>query len=66
MYATTILLFLTMPLILGSVISFIIFLIYPVIINKRIENEEIILDKELKGYAEYKEKVKYKVISFVW
>ena len=66
MYTTTILLFLTMPLILGSIISFIIFLIYPIIIGKRIKNEEKVLEKDLKGYTEYKKKVKYKVIPFVW
>ena len=66
MYATTILLFLTIPLVLGSIISFIIFLIYPIIIGKRIKNEEKILEKNLKGYTEYKKKVKYKVIPFVW
>ena len=66
MYAVTILLFLTMPLILGSIISFIIFLIYPIIIAKRIKNEEKVLEKDLKGYTEYKKKVKYKVIPFVW
>ena len=66
MYAVTILLFLTMPLILGSIISFIIFLIYPIIIGKRIKNEEKVLEKDLKGYNEYKKKVKYKVIPFVW
>ena len=66
MYAVTILLFLTMPLILGSIISFIIFLIYPIIIGKRIKNEERVLEKDLKGYAEYKKKVKYKLIPFVW
>ena len=66
MYAVTILLFLTMPLVLGSIISFIIFLIYPIIINKRIKNEEKVLEKDLKGYIEYKKKVKYKVIPFVW
>ena len=66
MYGVTILLFLTMPLVLGSIISFIIFLIYPFIISKRIKNEEKVLEKNLKGYLEYKEKVKYKVIPFVW
>ena len=66
MYAVTILLFLTMPLILGSIISFIIFLIYPIIIAKRIKNEEKVLEKDLKGYTEYKKKVKYKLIPFVW
>ena len=66
MYAVTILLFLTMPLVLGSIISFIIFLIYPIIINKRIKNEEKVVEKDLKGYIEYKKKVKYKVIPFVW
>lgn len=66
MYAVTILLFLTMPLILGSIISFVIFLIYPVIISKRIKNEEAILEKDLKGYSEYKKKVRYKIIPFIW
>ena len=66
MYAATILLFLTMPLVLGSIFSFLIFLIYPIIIAKRIKNEEAVLEKDLKGYAEYKKKVKYKLIPFVW
>lgn len=66
MYSATILLFLTMPLVLGSIISFLIFLIYPIIIAKRIKNEEAVLEKDLKGYAEYKKKVKYKIIPFVW
>ena len=66
MYAATILLFLTMPLILGSIISFIIFLVYPIIINKRIKNEEQVLEKDLEGYSEYKKKVKYKEIPFIW
>ena len=66
MYAATILLFLTIPLVLGSIISFVIFFIYPIIIGKRIKNEEKVLEKDLKGYTEYKKKVKYKVIPFVW
>ena len=66
MYAVTILLFLTIPLILGSIVSFISFLVYPLIISKRIKNEEKILEKDLKGYAEYKKKVKYKIIPFIW
>jgi len=66
MYAVTILLFLTMPLVLGSIFSFIIFLVYPFIIGKRIKNEEKVLEKNLKGYTEYKKKVKYKIIPFVW
>ena len=66
MYAVTIFLFLSMPLILGSIISFIIFLVYPFIIAKRIENEEKVLEKELYGYKEYKKKVKYKMIPFIW
>ena len=65
MYATTVILFLTIPLILGSIISFIIFLIYPIIISKRINNEEEVLEKELLGYKEYKQKVKYKLIPFI-
>ena len=66
MYSITIFLFLSIPLILGSIISFIIFLIYPLIISKRIKNEEKVLEKELKGYKEYKNKVKYKLIPFIW
>lgn len=66
MYSVTIILFLSMPLVLGSVISFAIFLVYPIIIAKRIGNEEAVLEKGLEGYAEYKKKVKYKVIPFVW
>ena len=66
MYAATILLFLSMPLVLGSIISFVIFLVYPFIISKRIKNEEEILEKELEGYSEYKNKVKYKIIPFIW
>ena len=66
MYAVTILLFLTMPLILGSIFSFIIFLVYPVIIAERIKNEEEILEKNLKGYTEYIKKVKYRIVPFIW
>ena len=66
MYAVTVLLFLSMPLVLGSLISFVIFLVYPFIIAKRIKNEEEVLEKELKGYSEYKKKVKYKMIPFIW
>ena len=66
MYAITIILFLSMPLILNSLISFIIFLMYPFIIIKRIKNEEEVLEKELKGYKEYKQKVKYRLIPFIW
>lgn len=66
MYSITLILFLTMPLILGSIISFVIFLIYPFIITKRINNEEKVLEKELKGYIDYKKKVKYRLIPFIW
>lgn len=66
MYAATILLFLAMTLVLGSVISFFVFLIYPIIIAKRIRNEEQVLERDLKGYSEYKKKVKYKIIPFIW
>ena len=66
MYAITILLFLSIPLILGSLITLIIFFTYPFIIVKRINNEEKVLDANLKGYKEYKKKVKYKLIPFIW
>ena len=66
MYLTTIFLFLSIPLILDSIFTLIIFLIYPIIIIKRIKNEEKVLEKELKGYKEYKKKVKYKLIPHIW
>ena len=66
MYGVTIILFLSMPLVLGSLISFVIFLVYPFIISKRIRNEEKVLEEGLAGYSEYKKKVKYKVIPFLW
>ncbi|MBR4072783.1 MAG: isoprenylcysteine carboxylmethyltransferase family protein [Clostridia bacterium] len=66
MYSATLLLFLSMPLILGSVYSFIIFLAYPFIITKRIKHEEEFLEKELKGYSDYQQKVKYRLIPFIW
>ena len=66
MYSATLLLFLSIPLVLGSVYSFVIFLAYPFIIANRIKNEEEFLEKELYGYKEYKQKVKYRLIPFVW
>ena len=55
-----------MPLILGSLFSFLIFLIYPVIVVMRIKNEEQVLEKGLEGYSEYKKRVKYRMIPFIW
>ncbi len=66
MYSVTLLLFLSMPLVLGSMYSFLIFLAYPFIIAKRIKDEEKFLEKELDGYREYKQKVKYRLIPFIW
>ncbi len=66
MYSVTLLLFLSMPLVLGSIYSFFVFLAYPFIIAKRIKNEEEFLEKELDGYHEYKQKVKYRLIPFIW
>ncbi len=66
MYSVTLLLFLSMPLVLGSIYSFLIFLMYPFIIAKRIKSEEEFLEKELDGYREYKQKVKYRLIPFIW
>lgn len=66
MYSVTLLLFLSMPLVLGSVYSFLIFLAYPFIIAKRIKDEEKFLEKELDGYVQYKQKVKYRLIPFIW
>jgi len=66
MYSATVLLFLSMPLILGSLPAFIIMLAYIPIIVKRIKNEEDVLEAELKGYSEYRKKVRYKLIPFIW
>lgn len=66
MYAVTILLFLMIPLVLGSWYALIAFAFYPAIIIVRLKDEEALLTKELPGYAEYKQKVKYRIIPFVW
>ncbi len=66
MYFATVFLFLSMPLVLNSLPSFIIMLAYIPIIVKRIRNEEEVLEKELKGYREYKKKVRFRLIPFVW
>lgn len=66
MYTSTILLFLSIPLVLGSGIAFLLFLAYPVLIAKRIRNEEEVLEEGLAGYREYKQKVKYRLIPFIW
>ena len=66
MYSATVMMFLSIPIILGSLISFVIFLIYPIIIAKRIKNEEKVLEQGLKGYTEYKHKVKHRLIPFIW
>lgn len=66
MYSATILLFLTMPLVLGSLIAFLVFLPYPIMIIKRLKNEEQVLSKELTGYTEYQKKVRYRLIPYIW
>ncbi len=66
MYAVTILLFLMMPLVLGSWYALIAFAVYPVVIVVRLKDEENLLTRELPGYDEYKKKVKYRLIPFVW
>lgn len=66
MYSVTVLLFLSMPLVLGSLLSFVIFLVYPFILAKRIKNEEQVLERELEGYSDYKNRVKYKMLPFIW
>lgn len=66
MYAATLLLFLSMPLVLGSPLSFAVFLAYPFIIAKRIRNEEQVLERGLAGYTAYKQRIKYRVIPFLW
>ncbi len=66
MYAVTVLMFLSIPLMLGSWISFVIFLGYPLVLVFRIRNEEKVLEEGLEGYTEYKKKVKYRMIPFIW
>ena len=66
MYMSTLLLFLAMPLVLGSLISFVIMLSYIPIIVRRIKNEEEVLEEGLDGYAEYKKRVRYKIIPRIW
>ena len=66
MYSATLLLFLSMPLILGSVHAFVIFLVYPFLIARRIRFEELLLAEELEGYRAYQEKVRYRLIPFIW
>ena len=66
MYMATIIMFLSMPLVLGSPISFIIMLGYIPVIAKRVRNEEIVLSEGLDGYKEYMKRVMYKVIPFIW
>ena len=66
MYMATLILFLSIPLVLGSVISLVFFLAYPAIILMRLKNEEKILEQGLEGYAEYKKRVKYRLLPFIW
>ncbi len=66
MYSATVLMFLAMPMALGSAISFILLLPYPVLIAARIKNEEAVLEDGLEGYSDYKRRVKYRVIPFVY
>lgn len=66
MYSATVFLFLSMPLVLGSMMSFVVMLVYIPIINARIQNEEKVLSEGLPGYQEYKQKVRSKVIPFIW
>ena len=66
MYSATLLLFLSMPIVLGSLWALLIFMAYPFIIAARLKDEEKFLEEELDGYREYKEKVKYRLIPFIW
>ena len=66
MYMATTVLFLAMPLVLAPPVSFLIMLLYIPLIAKRIKNEESVLEDGLQGYKEYKERVKYRIIPFIW
>ena len=66
MYSATLILFLSMPLVLNSVWSFVLMLLYVPIIVKRIHNEEVVLEQDLAGYKEYKQRVRYRLIPYIW
>ena len=66
MYSVTLMLFLSMPIVLGSLFALIVFLAYPFLIAQRLKYEEKFLEEELAGYREYKQKVKYRLIPFIW
>ena len=66
MYMSTVFMFLSIPIVLGSWFSFVLFVSYPILIIIRLLNEEKFLEKELEGYGEYKKKVKYRLIPFIW
>ena len=66
MYAATVIMFLAMPVVLGSWVSFCVMLIYPFVIVIRILNEEKVLEAGIEGYTEYKTKVKYRLVPFIW
>ena len=66
MYMATLLLFLMMPLVLGSWYALLVFAAYPLIIIARLKDEEQLLSRELPGYEDYKKKVKHRLIPFIW
>ena len=66
MYAATLLLFMSMPLVLGSVPAFVVFLVYPAILAMRIRSEEEVLARELPGYSEYMQRVRWRLIPYIW
>lgn len=66
MYSATLILFLSMPLVLNSIWSFVLMLLYIPIIVKRIRNEEVVLERDLAGYKEYKQYVRYRLILYIW
>ncbi len=66
MYSATVIMFLSIPVILGSLFSFLVFLIYPFTLVRRIKNEEEVLEISLDGYSDYKKRVKYRLIPFIW
>ena len=66
MYAVTVPLFLSMPLMLGSLWGFLVFCLYPILLVLRIKKEEELLERELEGYGAYREKVRYRMIPYIW
>jgi protein-S-isoprenylcysteine O-methyltransferase Ste14 len=66
MYLATLLMYLAMPIVLGSAWALLVFAVYPMLIIKRIRNEEEVLAAGLPGYIDYQQRVRYRIIPWIW